>query len=502
MPRWTRWTCRPCGRPSRAARSWSAPPDRSASPTIRPVARPRCRRSATSTPPADRCSRSPTRPTVWCSWYHYFEQVTAADIEENLRAIDEHDLAGRRRADRRRLEPRSRRGAGALARLRVAARPRRRDPRLGPTSRAVAGAVPGRDADHAGPRAPRLAGGSGRSQLGPGPRRPRPHPPRRAGPAARRARSAGRPGRGLPQARLPLRRCGARSRGTRTWTRWRPTAPGWRWSARRSAPTSTSSAAAHRCCPSVGLVDAMRVSPDTFHEGAEDGSAGLRGLMPLAARAWMQGRLWVNDPDCVVARPSYRLRERWATEAARFGGLPSFSDRVADLDDWGLATVRAMLAEGGSGAPLSAGPGARGCRARPGRGVGVTTLDPAALADRIAPYVELLYPDDDGEVLRVAGRAGRAVRRGAARPRGRAAHRADRLPDHLRRRHPASGARHRCTRWRRSCTTTSATWSATCTCCRCSRGPPTTASPWSTTAPSTPPWAAGPTWPSWRPSTR
>ena len=105
--------------------------------------------------------------------------------------------------------------------------------------------------------------------------------------------------------------------------------------------------------PSVGLVDAMRVSPDTFHEGAEDGSAGLRGLMPMAARAWMQGRLWVNDPDCVVARPSYRLRERWAAEAERFGGLPSFSDRVADLDDWGLATVRRVLAEGGSVAPLS-----------------------------------------------------------------------------------------------------------------------------------------------------
>ena len=42
------------------------------------------------------------------------------------------------------------------------------------------------------------------------------------------------------------------ARGTRTWTRWRPTAPGSRWSARRSAPTSTSSAAAHRCCPASG----------------------------------------------------------------------------------------------------------------------------------------------------------------------------------------------------------------------------------------------------------
>ena len=191
--------------------------------------------------------------------------------------------------------------------------------------------------------------------------------------------------------------------------------------------------------PSVGLVDAMRVSPDTFHEGAEDGSAGLRGLMPLAARAWMQGRLWVNDPDCVVARPSYRLRERWATEAGRFGGLPSFSDRVADLDDWGLATVRGLLADGRLRRPALTGPGARGRRARPGRGVGVTTLDPGALTDRIAPYVELLYPDDDGEVLRTLVALARAVRRGAGRPRGRAAHRADRLPDHLRRRHPAPG---------------------------------------------------------------
>ena len=68
--------------------------------------------------------------------------------------------------------------------------------------------------------------------------------------------------------------------------------------------------------PSVGLVDAMRVSPDTFHEGGEDGSTGLRGLVPLAARAWQQGRLWVNDPDCVVARPSYSQRERWAEAAA------------------------------------------------------------------------------------------------------------------------------------------------------------------------------------------
>ena len=105
--------------------------------------------------------------------------------------------------------------------------------------------------------------------------------------------------------------------------------------------------------PSVGLVDAMRVSPDTFHEGGEDGSTGLRGLMPLAARAWQQGRLWVNDPDCVVARPSYSQRERWAQAARHYGGLRSFSARIGELDDQGLATVCDLLADGGSDAPLA-----------------------------------------------------------------------------------------------------------------------------------------------------
>ena len=104
--------------------------------------------------------------------------------------------------------------------------------------------------------------------------------------------------------------------------------------------------------PSIGLVDAMRVSPDTFHEGGEDGSTGLRGLMPMAARAWQQGRLWVNDPDCVVARPSYSQRERWARAARRFGGLRSISDRLSELDPWGLATVRELVAAGGRTEPF------------------------------------------------------------------------------------------------------------------------------------------------------
>ena len=32
-------------------------------------------------------------PTGWCSWYHYFTDVTAADVEENVAAIHERDLS-------------------------------------------------------------------------------------------------------------------------------------------------------------------------------------------------------------------------------------------------------------------------------------------------------------------------------------------------------------------------------------------------------------------------
>ena len=61
------------------------------------------------------------------------------------------------------------------------------------------------------------------------------------------------------------------------------------------------------------------------------------------ARAWQQGRFWVNDGDCLVARPSYAQRETWAAAVATFGGLRSCSDRLRELDDWGVATTRSLL---------------------------------------------------------------------------------------------------------------------------------------------------------------
>lgn len=97
--------------------------------------------------------------------------------------------------------------------------------------------------------------------------------------------------------------------------------------------------------PSVGIVDAMRVSPDTFHEGGEDGSQGLRGRMSLEARAWQHGRLWTTDPDCLVARPEFALRDEWADVVLAAPGLRGFSDRIAELDPHGLDLVRRLLKE-------------------------------------------------------------------------------------------------------------------------------------------------------------
>ena len=100
--------------------------------------------------------------------------------------------------------------------------------------------------------------------------------------------------------------------------------------------------------PSVGLVDAMRVSPDTgpkYEPEAGDVAAPSQRSAVLAgrARAFQQGRFWINDPDCLIVRPTVERREAWADHVERFGALRSSSDRLRDLDTWGLETTRRLL---------------------------------------------------------------------------------------------------------------------------------------------------------------
>ena len=290
-------------------------------------------------------------PTVWCTWYRYFEEVSAADVLENLAAFDRHALA----VDVVQVDDGWSPGLGEGL---VDAE------RFGSLAAVV-------DATRAAGRraglwlAPFLVGTA--TTLA------REHPEWLVGPAGH---NWGQDLRGLDLTHPAVQELliGHVQRLVALGVDYLKldflyagAVPGQRYSGAdpvsayreglgllrdAAGPDTYLVACGAPLLPSVGLVDAMRVSPDTFHEGGEDGSTGLRGLMPLAARSWQQGRLWVNDPDCVVARPSYAHRDRWTAAASELGGLASFSDRVAELDEAGLSTVRELLDRGGSAEPF------------------------------------------------------------------------------------------------------------------------------------------------------
>jgi alpha-galactosidase len=100
--------------------------------------------------------------------------------------------------------------------------------------------------------------------------------------------------------------------------------------------------------PSVGHVDAMRVSNDIApHWEHEDGDLALGGgrgaVMTGAARAFQHGRLWVNDADCVLAAPGVERREQWVGHVRACSGLRASGDRLTDLDEWGIRITRELL---------------------------------------------------------------------------------------------------------------------------------------------------------------
>lgn len=100
--------------------------------------------------------------------------------------------------------------------------------------------------------------------------------------------------------------------------------------------------------PSVGKVDAMRVGPDTAphwapRHGDVSQPGGESAELTVPARSYMHGRYWSNDPDCLLVRPGVEQRERRADLIERYGGLRASSDRILSLDDWGLATTSRLL---------------------------------------------------------------------------------------------------------------------------------------------------------------
>ena len=100
--------------------------------------------------------------------------------------------------------------------------------------------------------------------------------------------------------------------------------------------------------PSIGLVDAMRVSPDVSPtdepELGDMSQPGLRSAMVAGrARTWQHGRFWVNDPDCLIVRPEVASRDAWAEHVTTGGGLVVSSDPLGALDERGLELTRQSL---------------------------------------------------------------------------------------------------------------------------------------------------------------
>ncbi|PVG83918.1 glycoside hydrolase [Nocardioides gansuensis] len=291
-------------------------------------------------------------PRVWCSWYHYFEQVTAEDIRENAAAIERHALP----VDVVQLDDGWSHGLGewlrptdgfpSLARLveEIRAGGLRAGIWLAPFMVGVDSSVAREHPDW-------LLGGTGfnwgQEQRG----LDVTHPAVREylHTSVRQLRDLG-----VDYFKLDFLYAGA--------------TPGHRHedvsdvAAYRSGLRLLRDAAGEDAfllgcgapvLPSVGIVDAMRVASDTFHEGGEDGAGGPTGRPSVVGRAWQQGRLWITDPDCLVVRPSYPHRGAWAETVARFGGSRSFSDRIDEVDDWGLATLREVL-PGATAEPFAA----------------------------------------------------------------------------------------------------------------------------------------------------
>lgn len=94
--------------------------------------------------------------------------------------------------------------------------------------------------------------------------------------------------------------------------------------------------------PSIGLFDAMRIGPDVapfWRSRARDLRSGLRSapaaensIRNILARAALHRRLWLNDPDCLLARDrDTKLGEREVRTLA--GAIGVSGGLVVDSDD-------------------------------------------------------------------------------------------------------------------------------------------------------------------------
>ncbi|MBW2371839.1 MAG: alpha-galactosidase [Deltaproteobacteria bacterium] len=109
--------------------------------------------------------------------------------------------------------------------------------------------------------------------------------------------------------------------------------------------------------PAVGIVDGMRIGPDVAPSWESDAAVRIPGCEPtqpatknavrnVLNRLWMHRRLWQNDPDCLMARTedtalSADEAATLAHSVAASGGMAIFSDDLPQLD----ADARRLVSE-------------------------------------------------------------------------------------------------------------------------------------------------------------
>ena len=112
--------------------------------------------------------------------------------------------------------------------------------------------------------------------------------------------------------------------------------------------------------PAIGLVDGMRIGADVarrwnpsfigiekLFKGEADIPAARNASHNTLTRSALHRRWWVNDPDCLLLRPTTRLTlaevQSLATAVALTGGSLLFSDHMPDLPPERLRIAQALL---------------------------------------------------------------------------------------------------------------------------------------------------------------
>ena len=106
--------------------------------------------------------------------------------------------------------------------------------------------------------------------------------------------------------------------------------------------------------PAIGVVDGMRVGPDVAPcwdppSGSATEPSLANARRNAGARSFMHGRLWANDPDCVMLRRRHTAltpeqSRRWARWVADSGQMLILSDRFDHLDADDRALWRDLVA--------------------------------------------------------------------------------------------------------------------------------------------------------------